>query len=104
MPPQSPLFHRPPSATPPHSLAPPQRLSEDELAVVERSGAEGSSLVGEFEVAVVRQLYCKGLLYFDVPVYPHDHFQVSSLEGFVSNVNQQHQDQTERWESWPLLC
>ncbi|KAG8632896.1 hypothetical protein MANES_18G025208v8 [Manihot esculenta] len=35
------------------------------------------------------------LIYFDVPVYPDDHFKVSRLEGFVSNRDQSYEDPIE---------
>ncbi|CAN1345870.1 Protein FAM91A1 [Linum perenne] len=37
----------------------------------------------------------RGLLYFDVPVYPDDRFKVSRLEGFVSNREQSYEDPIE---------
>ncbi|GJP34418.1 hypothetical protein CLOM_g18864 [Closterium sp. NIES-68] len=66
-----------------------RRLTEDELSIVERGGREGDCMAGEFDEDLVRSLYVKGLIYLDVPVYPNDRFRVSSLEGFVSNKNQQ---------------
>ncbi|XP_024377008.1 uncharacterized protein [Physcomitrium patens] len=80
-----------------------RKLSEEEMAVIsggdgdnsDRLGKEGVNLVGEVDVDVLRSLYRRGLIYLDVPVYPDDHFQVSTLEGFVSNRNQQYEDPTE---------
>ncbi|XP_024363370.1 uncharacterized protein [Physcomitrium patens] len=80
-----------------------RKLSEEEMAVIsggdgdssDRLGKEGVNLVGEVDFEVLRSLYRRGLIYLDVPVYPDDHFQVSTLEGFVSNRNQQYEDPTE---------
>ncbi|CAI5491555.1 unnamed protein product [Closterium sp. Naga37s-1] len=73
-----------------------RRLTEDELSVIERGGHEGDCMAGEFDDDLVRSLHCKGLVYLDVPVYPNDRFRVSSLEGFVSNRNQQGEDASEK--------
>ncbi|CAI5988632.1 unnamed protein product [Closterium sp. NIES-64] len=73
-----------------------RRLTEDELSVIERGGHEGDCMAGEFDDDLVRALHCKGLVYLDVPVYPNDRFRVSSLEGFVSNRNQQGEDASEK--------
>ncbi|CAI5473041.1 unnamed protein product [Closterium sp. Yama58-4] len=74
-----------------------RRLTEEELSVIERGGHEGDCMAGEFDEELVRSLYCKGLVYLDVPVYPNDRFRVSSLEGFVSNRNQQGEDASEKY-------
>ncbi|CAI5987448.1 unnamed protein product [Closterium sp. NIES-65] len=76
-----------------------RRLTEDELSVIERGGHEGDCMAGEFDDDLVRALHCKGLVYLDVPVYPNDRFRVSSLEGFVSNRNQQGEDASEKYLS-----
>ncbi|CAI5512264.1 unnamed protein product, partial [Closterium sp. Naga37s-1] len=76
-----------------------RRLTEDELSVIERGGHEGDCMAGEFDDDLVRALHCKGLVYLDVPVYPNDRFRVSSLEGFVSNRNQQGEDASEKYVS-----
>ncbi|KAG0471777.1 hypothetical protein HPP92_016323 [Vanilla planifolia] len=48
-----------------------------------------------FDPNIVRGLYRRGLIYFDVPVYPDDRFKVSRLEGFVSNREQSYEDPIE---------
>ncbi|CAI7859067.1 unnamed protein product [Closterium sp. NIES-54] len=73
-----------------------RRLTDFELSVIERGGHEGDCMAGEFDDDLVRSLHCKGLVYLDVPVYPNDRFRVSSLEGFVSNKNQQGEDASEK--------
>ncbi|CAI6001216.1 unnamed protein product [Closterium sp. NIES-64] len=92
-----PLVARTPFIT--HIPARHQRLTEDELSVIERGGHEGDCMAGEFDDDLVRALHCKGLVYLDVPVYPNDRFRVSSLEGFVSNRNQQGEDASEKYVS-----
>nr|CAD1840073.1 unnamed protein product [Ananas comosus var. bracteatus] len=51
----------------------------------------------EEEMATIDKicLYKRGLIYFDVPVYPDDRFKVSRLEGFVSNREQSYEDPIE---------
>ncbi|KAH8938224.1 hypothetical protein BDL97_16G070600 [Sphagnum fallax] len=73
-----------------------RKLTEDEMVVISEKGNKGEvNLVAELDIDVVRALYRRGLIYLDVPVYPDDHFQVSALDGFVSNKNQQYEDPTE---------
>ncbi|XP_031093818.1 protein FAM91A1-like isoform X2 [Ipomoea triloba] len=48
-----------------------------------------------FDPEVIKGLYRRGLVYFDVPVYPDDRFKVSRLEGFVSNREQPYEDPIE---------
>lgn len=72
-----------------------RKLTEEELVVVEKCAKDGGDLVCNFDLPMLRSLYSRGFVYFDAPVNAHDHFQVRSLEGFVSNRNQQHEDQTE---------
>ncbi|GBG60524.1 hypothetical protein CBR_g5699 [Chara braunii] len=72
-----------------------RKLAEEELAVLEKVVKEGASLVGELDLDIVRRLYRRGLVYYDVPVYSADRFQVSTLEGFVSNRDQSYEDPTE---------
>ncbi|CAI5458032.1 unnamed protein product [Closterium sp. Yama58-4] len=62
-----------------------RRLTEEELSVIERGGHEGDCMAGEFDDDLVRALYCKGLVYLDVPVYPNDRFRgTNDLVGFDS--------------------
>ncbi|KAJ7297133.1 hypothetical protein O6H91_Y078500 [Diphasiastrum complanatum] len=72
-----------------------RKLSDEEMLVVEKVSKEDSNRVGELDEDVVRHLYRKGLIFLDVPVFPDDHFQVSILEGFVSNRDQSYEDPTE---------
>lgn len=52
----------------------------------DRLGKEGVNLVGEVDFEVLRSLYRRGLIYLDVPVYPDDHFQGSSLNPYLDSV------------------
>ncbi|GJP75424.1 hypothetical protein CLOP_g5870 [Closterium sp. NIES-67] len=68
-----------------------QGLSPDELYSLQllQHTEGGRLLVGEMREDVVRQLYCRHLVYLDVPVLPSDRVQLLPLDGFVSNRNTQ---------------
>ncbi|KAJ7533533.1 hypothetical protein O6H91_13G054100 [Diphasiastrum complanatum] len=72
-----------------------RKLSVEELTVVDKICKEDINQFGELDPDVVQALYRKGLVYLDVPVYPDDRFQVSNLEGFISNREQLYEDPTE---------
>ncbi|KAL2622504.1 hypothetical protein R1flu_002709 [Riccia fluitans] len=72
-----------------------RRLSDEEMVVIDKLNKEEVSQVVELDLDVVRGLLRRGLLWLEVPVYPDDHFQVSTLEGFVSNRDQLYEDPTE---------
>ncbi|BBN13036.1 hypothetical protein MPTK1_6g00290 [Marchantia polymorpha subsp. ruderalis] len=72
-----------------------RRLTDDEMVVIDKVGKEEVNCVGELDLDVVRGLYRRGLVWLEVPVYPDDHFQVSTLDGFVSNREQSYEDPTE---------
>ncbi|XP_028757921.1 protein FAM91A1 [Neltuma alba] len=72
-----------------------KKLSGEEMATVDKvSKEEGNSFV-QFDPDIVKALYRRGLIYFDVPVSPDDRFKVSRLEGFVSNREQSYEDPIE---------
>lgn len=52
-----------------------QRLTDDEMVVIDKVGKEEVNCVGELDLDVVRGLYRRGLVWLEVPVYPDDHFQ-----------------------------
>uniref|UniRef100_A0A7N0UKX9 Protein FAM91A1 n=1 Tax=Kalanchoe fedtschenkoi TaxID=63787 RepID=A0A7N0UKX9_KALFE len=72
-----------------------KKLSEEEMATIDKVCKEEASSFILFDSNVVRGLYRRGLVYFDVPVYPDDRFKVSRLEGFVSNREQSYEDPIE---------
>ncbi|KAI9109011.1 hypothetical protein K1719_019966 [Acacia pycnantha] len=72
-----------------------KKLSEEEMAIIDKvSKEEGNSYV-QFDPDIVKALYRRGLVYFDVSVSPDDRFKVSRLEGFVSNREQSYEDPIE---------
>eukprot|EP00850_Spirogloea_muscicola_P001275 SM000004S15145 [mRNA] locus=s4:1495822:1502389:+ [translate_table: standard] len=72
-----------------------RKLSEEESVLVKTAAKDAPALVGEFNIDTLRELYNRGLIYFDVPVFPDDIFHISTLEGFVSNTNQAYEDEVE---------
>ncbi|KAL9359353.1 hypothetical protein Peur_047476 [Populus x canadensis] len=72
-----------------------KKLSEEETATIDKICKEEANAFILFDPDVVKGLYQRGLIYFDVPVYPDDRFKVSRLEGFVSNREQSYEDPTE---------
>ncbi|CAM8939032.1 unnamed protein product [Rhodiola kirilowii] len=72
-----------------------KKLSEDETATIDKICKEEANSFILFDSNVIRGLYRRGLVYFDVPVYPDDRFKVSRLEGFVSNREQSYEDPIE---------
>lgn len=68
------LLFVPPRQTPP-LLPRMQRLSDEEMEVIEKSGGEAECLAGGFQADLLHQMYARGLVYFDVPVYPTDRFR-----------------------------
>lgn len=72
-----------------------KKLSEEEMATIDKVCKEEANLYVLFDPDVVKGLYRRGLIYFDVPVYPDDRFKVSRLEGFVSNREQSYEDPIE---------
>lgn len=72
-----------------------KKLSEEETATIDKICKEEANALILFDPDVVKGLYQRGLIYFDVPVYPDDRFKVSRLEGFVSNREQSYEDPTE---------
>lgn len=72
-----------------------KKLSEEEMATIDKICKEEATSFILFDPDVVKGLYRRGLIYFDVPVYPEDRFKVSKLEGFVSNREQSYEDPIE---------
>ncbi|MED6172025.1 hypothetical protein PIB30_046331 [Stylosanthes scabra] len=72
-----------------------KKLSEEEMATIDKVCKEEANSFILFDPNVVKGLYKRGLVYFDVPVYPDDRFKVSRLEGFVSNREQTYEDPIE---------
>lgn len=52
-----------------------QKISDEEMVVIDKVGKEELNLVAELDLEIVRGLYRRGLIYLEVPVYPDDHFQ-----------------------------
>ncbi|XP_047325391.1 protein FAM91A1 isoform X2 [Impatiens glandulifera] len=72
-----------------------KKLSEEEMATIDKICKEEVNAYILFDSEIIKGLYRRGLVYFDVPVYPDDRFKVSRLEGFVSNREQLYEDPTE---------
>ncbi|XP_022940490.1 protein FAM91A1-like [Cucurbita moschata] len=72
-----------------------KKLSEEEMATIDKVCKEEANSFILFDPDIVKGLYRRGLIYFDVPVYPDDRFKVSRLEGFVSNREQSYEDPIE---------
>ncbi|KAJ0752757.1 hypothetical protein HanPI659440_Chr09g0328001 [Helianthus annuus] len=72
-----------------------KKLSEEEGATIDKICKEEANAYILFDPVVIKGLYRRGLVYFDVPVYADDRFKVSRLEGFVSNREQSYEDPIE---------
>ncbi|XP_042004954.1 protein FAM91A1-like isoform X1 [Salvia splendens] len=72
-----------------------KKLSEEETATIDKICKEEANSFILFDPVIIKGLYRRGLVYFDVPVYPDDRFKVSRLEGFVSNREQSYEDPIE---------
>ncbi|KAK9930408.1 hypothetical protein M0R45_027446 [Rubus argutus] len=72
-----------------------KKLSEEEMATIDKVCKEEANSYILFDPDIVKGLHQRGLIYFDVPVYPDDRFKVSRLEGFVSNREQSYEDPIE---------
>nr|GME19774.1 protein FAM91A1-like isoform X1 [Ipomoea batatas] len=70
-------------------------MTEEEMATIDKICKEEVNSFILFDPEVIKGLYRRGLVYFDVPVYPDDRFKVSRLEGFVSNREQPYEDPIE---------
>jgi hypothetical protein len=57
---------------------------EEELLRLAESQSDGT-LVSNHREELVHSLYCRQLVYIDIPVSPEQRFSTSSLDGFVSN-------------------
>ncbi|KAJ4701387.1 protein FAM91A1 [Melia azedarach] len=72
-----------------------KKLTEEEMAMIDKVCKEEANAFILFDPDIIKGLYRRGLIYFDVPVYPEDRFKVSRLEGFVSNREQSYEDPIE---------
>lgn len=57
-----------------------RELSEAELAHLKTANLPGDIRVRDLEPAVLKQLYRKGLVYFEIPIGPDDRFSIPPLE------------------------
>lgn len=72
-----------------------KKLTEEEMATIDKICKEEANSFILFDTEIVKGLYRRGLVYFDVPVFSDDRFKVSRLEGFVSNREQSYEDPIE---------
>lgn len=72
-----------------------KKLTEEEAATIDKICKEEANSFILFDPEIIKGLLRRGLVYFDVPVYPDDRFKVSRLEGFVSNREQSYEDPIE---------
>ncbi|KAL9254509.1 FAM91A1-like protein [Drosera capensis] len=72
-----------------------KKLSEEETSTIDKVCKEEANSFVLFDPDIIKGLYRRGLIYFDVPVYAEDRFKVSRLEGFVSNREQSYEDPIE---------
>ncbi|XP_024973069.1 protein FAM91A1-like [Cynara cardunculus var. scolymus] len=72
-----------------------KKLSEEEIATIDRICKEEANAFMLFDPVVIKGLYRRGLVYLDVCVYAEDRFKVCRLEGFVSNREQSYEDPIE---------
>uniref|UniRef100_A0A0E0L1E0 FAM91 N-terminal domain-containing protein n=1 Tax=Oryza punctata TaxID=4537 RepID=A0A0E0L1E0_ORYPU len=72
-----------------------KRLSEAEASAIDKISKDEDNSYVLFDPKVINGLYKRGMVYFDVAVYPEDRFRVSRLEGFVSNKDQSYEDPIE---------
>ena len=52
-----------------------QKLSEDEMATIDKVCKEEANSFILFDPEIIKGLFRRGLIYFDVPVYPDDRFK-----------------------------
>lgn len=72
-----------------------KKLTEEEMATIDKICKEEANSFILFDPEIIKGLFRRGLVYFDVPVFPDDRFKVSRLEGFVSNREQSYEDPIE---------
>ncbi|XP_062209112.1 uncharacterized protein LOC133910881 isoform X2 [Phragmites australis] len=72
-----------------------KKLSEEETTTIDKICKEEANSYVLFDPKVIDGLYKRGLVYFDVAVYPDNRFKVSRLENFVSNKDQSNEDPIE---------
>lgn len=52
-----------------------QKLTEEETAMIDKVCKEEANSFILFDPDIIKGLYRRGLIYFDVPVYPEDRFK-----------------------------
>ena len=57
-----------------------QALSSQDLAACTEAAKPGSARVADLDQGLVASLYRRGLLYFNVPIWPDDHVSIPPLE------------------------
>lgn len=72
-----------------------RKLTDEEMSTIDKICKEEANSFVLFDPEIIQGLYRRGLVYFDVPVYPDDRLKVSKLQGFVSNREQSYEDPTE---------
>lgn len=72
-----------------------RKLTDEEMSTIDKICKEEANSFVLFDREIIQGLYRRGLVYFDVPVYPDDRLKVSKLQGFVSNREQSYEDPTE---------
>ncbi|XP_073014432.1 uncharacterized protein [Typha latifolia] len=72
-----------------------KKLTEEEMGTIDKICKEEANSFVLFDPDIIKGLNKRGLVYFEVPVYPDDRFKVSRLEGFVSNREQSYEDPIE---------
>ncbi|KAL0656251.1 hypothetical protein Bca4012_076835 [Brassica carinata] len=63
-----------------------KKLSEDETATIDKICKEEVNAYVLFDPEVIKGLYQRGLIYFDVPVYQDDRFKVSNENSTVAEL------------------
>lgn len=52
-----------------------QKLTEEEMATIDKVCKEEANSFVLFDPNIIRGLFRRGLIYFDVPVFPDDRFK-----------------------------
>jgi hypothetical protein len=55
-----------------------QKLTPEEVVLIDRVAKDHNNMAAEVDLELVRALYRRGLVYFDVPVYSDDRFSSTS--------------------------
>ena len=57
-----------------------QSLSPQEVALCMEAAKAHAARVGDLDSALIASLYRRGLVYFNVPIWPDDHVSIPPLE------------------------